>query len=164
MKIYVSTYKKYNEGSLYGNWFDLEDYDDLYEFYMACRDFHNDEEDPEFMFQDYEEIPDNLIGESWIDQEIYQLLNFNGDLEALLSFISLGNYNSLSDYIEAFNYSYVTKLESCNDELTALGIWAAEDGCYDIPNELDDIVDYEKIGAKIQYDYNIVNGYLFSNY
>lgn len=164
MKIYVGTYKKYNEGSIFGRWMDLEDYYDLYEFYNACRELHQDEDDPEFMFQDFEDIPDSLISESWIDQDIYELVHFEGDLEALMAFISIGNYNCLSDYIESFNYAYLTKLESCNDELTALGYWAAEGGYYDIPEELENFVDYEKIGAYIQYDYNIINGYLFNNH
>ena len=164
MKIYVGTFKKYNEGSLFGRWMDLEDYYDLYEFYMACRELHQDEDDPEFMFQDFEDIPDSLISESSIDEDIYELVHFEGDLEALYAFISLGNYNCLSDYIESFNYAFLTKLESCNDELTALGYWAAEGGYYDIPEELENFVDYEKIGASIQYDYNIINGYLFNNH
>ena len=29
---------------------------------------------------------------------------------------------------------------------------------------LGSFVDYEKIGAYIQYDYNIINGYLFNNH
>ncbi len=52
MRVYVGTYAKYNDGNLFGKWFDLEDYTDLDEFYEACADLHADEEDPELMFQD----------------------------------------------------------------------------------------------------------------
>lgn len=45
-KVYVSTYKKYNEGSLNGGWLDLSDYSDKEEFYEACKDLHGDENDP----------------------------------------------------------------------------------------------------------------------
>ena len=51
--VYVGTYHKYNCGSLYGMWVDLTsflDYDDFMEF---CHLLHIDEEDPEFMYQDY---------------------------------------------------------------------------------------------------------------
>ena len=164
MQIYVGTYRKYNEGSIFGQWLDLADYSDLTEFYTACAVLHSDEVDPELMFQDFEDIPEELISESWIDPEIYQLVNFEGDLEALQAFISLGNYNCLSDYIEAFNYSYITKLESCFEEITALGYWAADSGFFNIPEELENFVDYEKIGAQIQFDYDIINGYLFNNH
>lgn len=52
MKLYCGTYKKYNEGSLFGKWMDLDDYDDVDSFYEACKELHKDEEDPELMFQD----------------------------------------------------------------------------------------------------------------
>ena len=52
--VYVGTYGKYNNGSLFGAWLDLSDYADKEEFYEACRELHKDEEDAEFMFQDYE--------------------------------------------------------------------------------------------------------------
>ena len=51
-RVYVGTYNKYNNGSLFGKWLDLSDYSD------------KDEQEPEFMFQDYENIPETLISES----------------------------------------------------------------------------------------------------
>lgn len=54
MKLYCGTYKKYNEGSLFGAWMDLDDYEDAEEFTKACLEIHKDEKDPELMFQDYE--------------------------------------------------------------------------------------------------------------
>ena len=53
-RIYVGTYAKYNEGSIFGKWMDLSDYSGSEEFYDACRELHSDEEDPEMMFQDWE--------------------------------------------------------------------------------------------------------------
>lgn len=73
--IYVGTYGKYNAGSIFGKWLNLSDYADKEEFYIACRELHNDEADPEFMFQDYENIPDGLIGESWISDKIFDDLS-----------------------------------------------------------------------------------------
>ncbi len=55
-RIYVGTYAKYNEGSIFGKWLDLSDYSDKDEFYETCRELHKDEEDPELMFQDWEYI------------------------------------------------------------------------------------------------------------
>ncbi|MNL78164.1 Antirestriction protein (ArdA) [compost metagenome] len=57
-RIYVGTYAKYNDGSIAGGWLDLSDYSNKDEFYQACTQLHADEEDPEFMFQDYENIPE----------------------------------------------------------------------------------------------------------
>ena len=72
-RVYVGTYGKYNNGSLFGAWLDLSDYADKEEFYEACRELHKDEEDVEFMFQDYENIPENLISESWISGNFFTL-------------------------------------------------------------------------------------------
>ena len=38
--VYVGTYGKYNNGSLFGAWLDLSDYADKEEFYEACRELH----------------------------------------------------------------------------------------------------------------------------
>ena len=63
-RVYVGTYGKYNNGSLFGTWLNLSDYLDKEDFYEACRELHKDEEDAEFMFQDWENVPEGLIGES----------------------------------------------------------------------------------------------------
>ena len=70
-KIYIGTYDKYNAGSIFGKWLDLSDYSDKEEFYEACRKLHKDEEDAEYMFQDWENIPDSLIGESWLSEKFF---------------------------------------------------------------------------------------------
>lgn len=72
--VYVGTYAKYNNGSLYGKWLNLSNYKDNEEFYDACRELHQDETDPEFMFQDYENIPDGLICESGISEKVFDLI------------------------------------------------------------------------------------------
>ena len=71
--VYVGTYAKYNNGSLSGAWLDLSEYSDKEEFYEACRELHGDEEDAEFMFQDWENVPEGLIGESWISENFFAL-------------------------------------------------------------------------------------------
>lgn len=73
-KVYVGTYRKYNGGSLFGKWLELSDYSDSEEFYWACAQLHKDEEDPEFMFQDYENIPKGLIQESGISENTFDVL------------------------------------------------------------------------------------------
>mgnify|MGYP003640216506 FL=1 len=54
LQVYVGTYNKYNEGSIFGKWIDLSNYSHLNDFYKDIGELHKDEEDPEFMFQDYE--------------------------------------------------------------------------------------------------------------
>ena len=45
-RVYVGTYNKYNSGSLFGKWLDLSDYSGKDEFLEACRELHEDEQDP----------------------------------------------------------------------------------------------------------------------
>lgn len=80
-RVYVGTYGKYNEGSIKGEWLDLEDYADYNEFMDACKEIHSDESDPEFMFQDYEFIPEIFGGESWIAPEIFDYIHKNTEYD-----------------------------------------------------------------------------------
>lgn len=71
--IYVGTYAKYNNGSIAGKWLDLSNYSDITEFYEACAKLHEDEQDPEYMFQDWEHIPDSLISEYGLSDKIFEI-------------------------------------------------------------------------------------------
>ena len=74
--VYVGTYGKYNSGSLEGEWVDLTQFSNKEDFYEYCRELHEDEPDAEFMFQDWEYIPDGMIGESWIEDSLWDLMPF----------------------------------------------------------------------------------------
>lgn len=78
-QVYVGTYRKYNNGSLQGAWLDLTDYDSVEEFYKDCLELHSDEEQPELMFQDWEDIPTRFIGESHIDEKTWEWLALSED-------------------------------------------------------------------------------------
>jgi antirestriction protein len=102
-RIYVGTYEKYNNGSIAGKWLDLNDYEDINAFYKACKKLHKDESDPELMFQDWEYIPDSMIGESWLSDEFFNFLDVvNGssfDIDVYISAINDGiDWESLEDY------------------------------------------------------------------
>lgn len=116
--IYVGTYAKYNAGSLFGKHLDPEDYVGKDEFLYACRELHKDEEDPELMFQDWEEIPSGMISESHVSGELWDWLdldeddrellkvyqedvNSSGDIEEARDSFA-GKYNSKADWAESF--------------------------------------------------------------
>lgn len=73
--VYCGTYNKYNNGSIAGAWINLADYSTKKKFYAACKELHKDEPDPEFMFQDWENIPTSMVGESHVDDEIWHVIN-----------------------------------------------------------------------------------------
>lgn len=73
--VYVGTYAKYNSGSLFGMWIDLERVSCADEFFEVCRELHKDEEDPEFMFQDYQGFPEELYHESMSVEDVEKFLH-----------------------------------------------------------------------------------------
>lgn len=75
MKIYVSTYAKYNAGKLNGAWLTLTDYNNAEEFIAACYNLHNDELDLELMFQDFDEIHKNYQSECVDLNALYEYVN-----------------------------------------------------------------------------------------
>jgi antirestriction protein len=103
-RIYVGTYAKYNNGSIAGAWLDLEDYSDAEEFGEACKALHPDEEDPEYMFQDHEGIPEGMVSESHLDEEVWEWLELEEDDREMVRVYRAHEDSSASfDYIrEAF--------------------------------------------------------------
>lgn len=74
--LYVGTYRKYNDCSLYGMWIDLEMFTDAEDFFEVCKQLHSDEKDPEFMFQDFQGFPEEFYGESMCVDEVQKILDY----------------------------------------------------------------------------------------
>ena len=59
--VFCCTYHKYNEGRpLAGMWLDLYTFSSYEDFIAACRWLHRDESDPELMYLDFENYPDEM--------------------------------------------------------------------------------------------------------
>jgi antirestriction protein len=69
--IFVGTYAKYENGSKYGQWLDLTDYSNINEFYKGCKELHSDEDEPEFMFHIWENVPEQFISESHLSEKYF---------------------------------------------------------------------------------------------
>lgn len=74
--LYCGTYRKYNNGSLYGMWIDLEQFTDTEDFFEVCRKLHDNESDPEFMFQDYQGFPKEFYHESMCADDVQKILDY----------------------------------------------------------------------------------------
>lgn len=166
-QIYVGTYKKYNEGSLFGKWMNLTDYTEKDEFINACLELHKDESDPEFMFQDWEGIPEKYISECSIDEEYWteflpkteEIEQQTGDPELLEAYLNQGDYG-----IEDFEKSYQGKYDNDEDFVQEL-----LESCGDIPADLPNYIyiDWERTARDIMMDYFVVStesgNYYFKN-
>lgn len=84
-RVYVGTYGKYNDGNIDGAWLDLSDFSSKDDFLEKCAELHADESDPEFMFQDHEGIPNGMISESHIDDDLWDWLDLDDDEKMIIS-------------------------------------------------------------------------------
>lgn len=95
--VYVGTYGKYNSGSIAGKWINVSLHESKDKFIEACKKLHNDEYNPEFMFQDYENIPSSMVDESFISEEIWEVL-------AILKKYSKKKQESFCEWCESKGY------------------------------------------------------------
>lgn len=102
--VYVGTYAKYNNGDLSGEWVDLDNFNNYDEFIDYCKEIHKDEADPEFMFQDYENIPSIYITESTLKPEVWDYIDKIKEYDKDVVDAVLENGNSLDDVDDAIYY------------------------------------------------------------
>lgn len=95
--VYCGTYRKYNNGSIAGKWLKLSKYESKNDFLQTCSQLHKDESDPEFMFQDYENVPESMIDESFISDEIWKVL-------AILKKYDAKRQEAFAEWCEANGY------------------------------------------------------------
>lgn len=162
MRIYVGTYAKYNDGNLFGKWLDLEDYTDRDDFYKACAELHADEEDPEFMFQDWEGIMSNMINESYVSPECWSLLDAyeKYDEDAVNAYCyCFGEWNE-NDFNERYRGEYDSWEHMAEELLEETGELNR------IPESLRYYFDYEKYAndLRIGGDFIEQDGYYFWNH
>ncbi|MFA9389337.1 MAG: antirestriction protein ArdA [Prolixibacteraceae bacterium] len=170
LKIYCGTYYKYNCGSIDGAWLDLEDYSDFEELIEAMKELHKDEEDPEFMFQDYE-CPKlieemGLISECHISSEIYEIIeaidNCSYDFEIIEAYSDCIGCSSedIESIINKVEESYNGEFDSDEDFAEQLLT-----DCGEIPENLPSYIyiDWERTARDIMYDYSSSNNHYFRN-
>ena len=159
-RVYVGTYAKYNSGSLKGEWLDLEDYACKQDFYEACAELHSDEVDPEYMFQDHEDIPKFFIGESYLSDDIWSYMDCDMNDEVKKAYVEARDRWDEEDcrgsYIGEFR-DYEELAEHLVDEQGILK---------EIPAHLQNYFDYKSYGQDIRLNGDVVeeNGHFFWNY
>ncbi|MDE1188864.1 MAG: antirestriction protein ArdA [Pantoea sp.] len=159
--VYVGTYHKYNGGSIDGKWLDLTDFDGKDEFYEACRELHVEEEDPEFMFQDWEGIPSQFASESSVDWDFisaWKQAKEEGKEEA---FIAWAGYTGECDF-DAFDNAYCGEADSEED----YAYQQVEDSglLSEVPEPLRSYFDYEAYARDLfSGGYVLHDGFVFSN-
>ena len=153
LRVYVGTFGKYNRGSLAGKWLNIKDYKNVDEFDKACRQLHSNEYDPEFMFQDWEYIPNKFIGGGWIDPKLFELIHHPNmehmDINALWDFLDDVDFTNLETYeiIEKFEECYRGYWDSFR-EFAYEEFGKCPHGCH-----CENYIDWDKYAHDLQQDY-----------
>jgi len=159
--IYVGTYHKYNCGSLFGKWLNLTEFDDLDDFYTACQTLHADEQDPEFMFQDWEGIPNQFASESsvnWAFIDGFKRAEREGREAA---WVVWADYTGECDY-DAFEEAYCGEASSEEEYAQEM---VENNGLIDeMPELLRGYFDFEAYARDLfNSGYVFLDGYVFIN-
>jgi antirestriction protein len=159
--IYVGTYAKYNNGSIFGAWIDLTDYQTSQEFYKACEELHKDEQDPEFMFQDFENFPKSLYSESGNIDAIYDYIDFINHTHLSIEAVNTGL--SLDIPLDKLEDSYYGQFD--NDTDLAYEYIESTGLLQGVPDTITNYFDYQAFGRDLGMDFLEDNGfYFYANY
>lgn len=157
--VYCGTYGKYNNGSLHGMWIDLTSFFDYDEFIEFCKDLHTDEEDPELMFQDFENFPRELYSESCFDEATFdKIIEYanHDDREAVDAFLCCYGIDELDKFEDAYQGKFDSEVDFAYHII---------DECYDIERTMGNLsfyFDYDKFARDLfMCDYFFDNGYVF---
>lgn len=161
--VYVGTYGKYNsKAGVFGAWIDLTQCDDYEEFMEVCRKLHADEEDPEFMFQDFDNFPECWYSEWSLDEDTFDKIKEYADMddkEAFEAYISCTG----DDNIDTFRERYIGKYSS--EEEFAEFIVGEMYNLEKMIGRLAFYFDYKAYARELFMDgYSYHDGYVFSDY
>jgi antirestriction protein len=156
--VYVGTYAKYNSGSIQGAWVRLDQFANEDEFLTYCTELHKDEEDPEFMYQDFENFPEEYYSESGINPDLWDYLALDDDDRAMFeAYKEAGLEGSFSDAQDAYSGQFEDDYSFAWDMLENSGDLSL------IPEHLQVYFDVDKFARDLMYDYSEANGYYFLN-
>jgi len=149
--IYVGTYGKYNNGNIAGAWLSLDDYDTEEKFYDAAKKLHKNEQDPELMFQDFENFPRAFYGESGCDERLWEWLALDkGEREIVSAWL---HEEGGTESVEYILDSYLGSADSWSKYVDDY-----VDDCviHVIPDHLRMYFDYDAYGRDLKDDYIVV--------
>ena len=146
--LYCGTYGKYNSGSLNGMWVNVSTFGSYEYFIDFCKAIHADEEDPELMCQDFENMPDSLYHESIGEEEFTNLLKYCDLCDEY-------NVSAVDDFLEWYSPEDLGRMHDAY-----VGVYDSEEDfaeeivsdCYDLDNMMGSLAcyfDYEKFARDL---------------
>lgn len=136
--LYCGTYGKYNSGNLRGMWVDLSTFDSYEEFINFCKAIHAGEEDPELMYQDYENMPGSLYHESMGEAEFDNIMKYcelcdDYGVDAVDDFLEWDSTEDLDRMHDAYVGVYYSEEDFAREIVS---------DCYDLDNRMGSLACY----------------------
>jgi antirestriction protein len=157
MKIYVSTYAKYNAGNLAGAWLTLTDYIDAQDFLAACYNLHNDEIDPELMFQDFDDVHKNYRNECVDLIALYEYVNACNDNNKDIIDAGLDCEIPLDSILDAYIGTYDSDIDFAYDMADQCGYLTLEANAWPY-----NCIDWHKAARELMFDNVESKGHYFN--
>ena len=161
-RVWVSTYNTYNSGSLLGEWVDLYDFTSSNEFYTHLSEVLNKklwkEQDPEYMFNDFEGFPRSLYYESYVSDDIFLYLDIISregvDEETFSGFIDNWGYTDLEEGYQ--------KYKDCKTGFDDWQEYAEDYADIYYPEAVKcGYFDYKSLIHELKFDHTMIKGYIF---
>lgn len=136
--IYCGTYGKYNSGNFSGMWVTVSTFDSYDDFLNFCYAIHADEENPEIMCQDGENIPDSLCCESMGEEGFNKIAEYcelcdEYGVEAVDDFLEWDSTEDLDNMHDAYVGVYDSREDFAREIVS---------DCYDIENIMGNLACY----------------------
>lgn len=146
--LYCGTYGKYNSGNLRGMWVDLSTFDSYEDFKNFCIAIHADEDDPELMYQDYENMPRSLYHESMGEEEFDNIAKYcelcdDYSVSAVDDFLELYSPEDLDNMYDAYMGVYDSEEDFARETVNE---------CYDLDKMMGSLAcyfDYEALARDL---------------
>lgn len=168
--LYVGTYHKYSCGSIFGAWIDLTACDSYDEFIEVCKALHADEKEPEFMFQDYENMPEIFYHEGIFTREDFEMVKGIASLEdsereAFEVFINYRGYKECKqkDFVSLYDDFYEAYCGEWSSEEDFAIQFVEDCGMLDnVPDSMKNYFDWAAFSRDLfMCDYYFDSGYCF---
>ena len=136
--LYCGTYGKYNSGNFSGMWVTVSTFDSYDDFLNFCYAIHADEENPEIMCQDGENIPDSLCCESMGEEGFNKIAEYcelcdEYGVEAVDDFLEWDSTEDLDNMHDAYVGVYDSREDFAREIVS---------DCYDIENIMGNLACY----------------------
>jgi antirestriction protein len=161
MEVYVSTFKKYAEGRLTGQWVELIT---RQQFDADIEKLHADEADPELMFQDYKDVPRALRNESKIDSRLWEYADLpETDMDIVATWWQENDASTeITEIMDSYIGTYSDAEEYAREVIEEMGVFE------EYPN-LESFFDFADFARELENDCTICESiehnhvYVFNN-